>query len=1578
MADKVKAARELDPIIHTSVWAEIFSVVAQAVVYAAATAALVAAAPCALVAAVGATAVAVGAGLMLGAATSLIPVGNKSIAEHLSDGCDAVGDFLFPPEEKGVIAEGSFDTNTNSLKSARAAGYQIEDLPDEDPQKPSTLQTLGSLLVGLTPYGWYQQIDTIVNPPVVAQANPGTIPADHDEVLCQRHPPMPKQYIAEGSKEVFINSQPAARDSERTTCDATINKDAPAPNVKISTDVRMGGDSIIVRDIHSGKNKIGQIAGIIIGMVISRRFAGRRCAGNPVSVSTGAKIQNGEEDLDFSLPGMIPITWQRSYSTENISTNGLFGAGWSVFYEVSIERVPHPEGGELSVYINQDSERLELGRLKTGDNFVSILDGLSFFELGAGLTVVEDINTGLYQIFEVDPTNEKRSRLVRLGDRNQNQLNLFYDEQGRLEFLKDPFNNLTIGLNYQGKHQQRVTSIERLYFNKINQEIIENTELLASYNYTEAGDLSEVKDPTGHVIRRFTYNKERYMTSHTLPTGATRYYEWSLFKVPEKRPQPTLANGTPYTLPPLLEPQSTHQWRVVRHWGDEGEEYIFHYDLEKGETRVIDNIGREDIYQWGALYEVTKHIDPLGNCWCYEMVAGQLQKMTDPQGGEWSYSYDEIGRLIETRDPLGRSERITFMEHWALPLVITDVAGNKTLFKYDEKGNLLSEKDPLGHKTAYQYDLQGRVICITDAIDKNKYLFWNDYSQLIKYRDCSSSETHYHYDERGYLTESINARGETIQYHYNSCGYLIQTTLPDGRIEKYLRNKIGLLTSYIDPADKSTDYQYDLSGRVIGRQDAQDRLVRFAYDPYGRLVKLTNENNESYTFEWDALDRLTVQHELDGGARCYHYNPLDDVVGVDYLPSPIDEQKRLKFKAANDEHNLSLETLDIAPISHRLERDIVGRLIKKITDDGVTEYNYNKLDQITAIIFTDTQGNKQSLNYNYDKLGQLIEEVNSAGSLKYAYDELGNIEQITLPDSRKLNHLYYGSGHLHQINLNGLVITDFERDGLHQEVLRTQGRLQTRTRYDTSGRLAQKQIHYHNGPREQQPLLQKEYQYDASDNLIIQRLTQTQRVRPFTTNKQNEQADQLSQKIFKEPSYNHSQTNNDQEIIGRFYAFDAANEGSASRTMQLSNIGKSHSLTQYYNYDSTGRIQQSYQRTEQGQTSHYETLQYDAAANLLSPETTQGYIKYNRVHVYQDKRYSYDRFGRLAEKRIAQHTIQQFKYDAEHRIIEIKQTEHGQSKYIKFKYDPIGRRIEKVTYSESNLQQPIAKTKFQWQGMRLLKEIQNGLSSLYIYEHIGSYEPLARIDGEIGKEKINYFHTDISGLPEQLTDESGNTIWQTQYKIWGNIRDEWHENINNFTQNLRYQGQYYDRETGLHYNTFRYYDPDIGRFTQPDPISLVGGFNLYRYSSNPISWIDPLGWTPLLPTEGNVDTYGNLKGPVGDNITGHHMPSAAYMSQKYGISAKDAVAMNMEHYYPSNTGRHSQTRTFRQKPFLNETPRQALARDIRDARKIYMRDGLYDSKMRESLQKVIALNKEKFPDIFRKPPRPKPKPPTNC
>ncbi|MTD26523.1 RHS repeat-associated core domain-containing protein, partial [Erwinia sorbitola] len=95
------------------------------------------------------------------------------------------------------------------------------------------------------------------------------------------------------------------------------------------------------------------------------------------------------------------------------------------------------------------------------------------------------------------------------------------------------------------------------------------------------------------------------------------------------------------------------------------------------------------------------------------------------------------------------------------------------------------------------------------------------------------------------------------------------------------------------------------------------------------------------------------------------------------------------------------------------------------------------------------------------------------------------------------------------------------------------------------------------------------------------------------------------------------------------------------------------------------------------------------------------------------------------------------------------------------------------------------------------------------------------------------------------SDREGNTVWRPLHTgLFGVIRRE-ESRLSPYAarQNLRFAGQYYDEETGLHYNTLRYYDPGSGSFTQPDPIGLAGGINLYAYGPNPLGWIDPLGLT---------------------------------------------------------------------------------------------------------------------------------------
>jgi RHS repeat-associated protein len=119
-------------------------------------------------------------------------------------------------------------------------------------------------------------------------------------------------------------------------------------------------------------------------------------------------------------------------------------------------------------------------------------------------------------------------------------------------------------------------------------------------------------------------------------------------------------------------------------------------------------------------------------------------------------------------------------------------------------------------------------------------------------------------------------------------------------------------------------------------------------------------------------------------------------------------------------------------------------------------------------------------------------------------------------------------------------------------------------------------------------------------------------------------------------------------------------------------------------------------------------------------------------------------------------------------------------------------------------------------------------------------------------------------------------------------------------QPVRMQGQYADSETGLYYNTFRYYDPDIGRFISEDPIGLWGGLNLYQFAANVDSWIDPWGWAAL----GQLGTYGSLNGSshVGDGLQAHELLRHKYLVKK-GLAKSDirnpnnpSIALDLDHH----------------------------------------------------------------------------------
>jgi len=310
-----------------------------------------------------------------------------------------------------------------------------------------------------------------------------------------------------------------------------------------------------------------------------------------------------------------------------------------------------------------------------------------------------------------------------------------------------------------------------------------------------------------------------------------------------------------------------------------------------------------------------------------------------------------------------------------------------------------------------------------------------------------------------------------------------------------------------------------------------------------------------------------------------------------------------------------------------------------------------------------------------------------------------------------------------------------------------------------------------------------------------------------------------------------------------------------------------------WNYDNAGRL-----LSQDGAQPGNEQWRWDGAGNPLDRHSS-AHVTHNRVTELNGIRWQYDIHGRTTEKDDGQ-TRWRYRYDGEHRLTEVISEPRDRNKprtKVSFRYDPLGRRISKTIQQllQGRPSGNVVTTRFVWEGYRLLQEIHDGTTLTYVYSDSQSYEPLARIDG-VESPEIYWFHNAANGMPELLTDGEGQKAWEGINSPWGKLLRESSQRMPVVQQNLRMQGQYLDRETGLHYNLFRYYDPDSGRFTQQDPIGLAGGINLYQYAPNALGWVDPWGLSRC--SSGNKDKPDFYVGPAGPSAT---LPSTGYRYMRY-------------------------------------------------------------------------------------------------
>ncbi|MDF5776478.1 RHS repeat-associated core domain-containing protein [Pseudomonas syringae] len=1187
---------------------------------------------------------------------------------------------------------------------------------------------------------------------------------------CDKHPGPVK--IAEGSTNVFINSVAAARKGDKLTCGATISGgsdnvfigggryrylpvDDEIPGwLRTTVDVLMavaGAAGGIAQLIKAGTQAgmkavlpcaLKFTAGFVAGEVGSRyvvepvmRSAIGGLSGNPVDTTTGRKLI--PDEIDFSLPGLMPIEWSRFYAS-NLNVDSVLGKGWVLPWEQSLRK----RGSFLYLTDNQ-GRTVPFVDIAPGQRIYNPHEQVYLVCTQGGHYLLQTLDNIFFYFGEV-PDDNKPVPLDRIENALGHFLHFTRTEQGTLTDISAT-GGIRVHLHYD-EVTTRLTSVKRI----VDHEAVET---LVQYHYDSNGQLAEVFNRNGDSVRRFSYT-EGVMTRHSNALGLTCEYRWETI------------DGQP---------------RVVEHQTSDGEHFHFRYDRETRTTWVTDVLGRELEIHYNKDHRVTSSRDYSGDHYVIEIDdTGNMTGLTLPDGNQLAFEYDEFARLLKETDPLGRSIRYQYHHLTTLITQVDYPDGSTWKANYDAKGNLVAEIDALGHKTEYLNGEDGLPHTIVDPTLKSKYLWWNNLAQVQRFQDCSGKSTYYRYDERHHLVAVTDALNNTTTLERKPDGEVLRINHPDGTSETFTYNELGQVLTHTDGKGQTTQLLRNGRGLPKWRQDAKGQTITYEYDKAIRLVALTNENDATYRFAYDDADRLIEEKRIDNLTRRFSYN----------LGGHLTQVEEIGYGEKGEQPRRSTH----------LERDPIGRLLAKLNDDARQDYAYDDGDRLLSIERkpTDT-GRKlgvaaEKLEFAYDLLGRLIKETTPQGALAYEYDPLSNLTTLALPTGQHLNHLYYGSGHLHQLNLDGQLISDMERDDLHREIYRTQGKLTSCFGYDSMGR--------------------KAWQYATT--LPAEKLSQIQN--PL-----------IKPERYVEHAYN---------PIHRRYEYDPA--GELSRTLD-----KLRGETQY-EYEANGQLL----ARNTGRVVDGEEFRYDAAANRLNFNTSRfDHVKDNRLKQWANHEYKYDAWGNLIEKVVGIVRWQTFTYDCENRLVKTETMADTQVESTSsYQYDSLGRRVAK----QSEIKGHTEHKRFLWQGLRMLREESPGQSSLYLYEP-GSYAPLARVDEKEGEveNKVYYFHTDQIGTPLEMTDAEGQIVWQAKYRAWGAVEKLV---VNEVEQNLRFQGQYFDVETGLHYNTFRYYDPEIGRFITQDPIGLLGGFNLYRYTPNPVRWTDPLGLVHELTPGYNV--YG--------------------------------------------------------------------------------------------------------------------------
>ena len=900
--------------------------------------------------------------------------------------------------------------------------------------------------------------------------------------------------------------------------------------------------------------------------------------------------------------------------------------------------------------------------------------------------------------------------------------------------------------------------------------------------------------------------------------------------------------------------------------------------------------------QVGRLLRKTES-DPITGAvraWVYGYTAsGLLRSVNGPRtdvADITRYAYDGQGNRTSITNALGQVTRITAYDAHGRPLRVVDPNGTITRLDYDARGHLV-RRTVSGATTTMAYDAAGNLTRITESNGTYLDYAYDDADRLVAVRDSVGNRIAYTLDAMGNrigedVFDGDGTLTRTLRRVYNDLNRLVEVTGADDQVTRYGYDANGNETSVIDPMQQATIYGYDALDRLVQDTDRAGGLTRYAYDSQNHLTSVSDPRQVTTAYGYDGLGNLTEQSSPDTGITRYahdvagnvtertdargitvryEYDALNRLIAARY-PDPTQDVVYTYDQDPNGVGHLNKIAGPGASISYLY--DSQGNVVAEVREIGsaayTIQYGYDAAGNLTQV----TLPSGRTVDYQLDAAARVVRVDTTFDGLtetvasQIGYLPFGPMKTITYGNGHVANFAYDLDQQLRSLDVGGLWSRNYTAYDPNGNILEfTEGLDISHFGYDALDRI----IGGTGGFGSQV------YGYDPVGNRIsfLDDGGSVEYRYGFDSNRLKSETGWV---------YAHDPAGNRVQKFapdgsGYFYIYGDDNRLARVVRRDVGAPSLVNTVVARYTYDPLGR---RVRKAVDGLTTHY---LYDTNGSLIA-EAVDGQIVREYIHLngqplavvdYSEGKTSSPDTVILDDGDAETLSTGTWRARVVERAYEGDYLISNGGPGTTYRWSPVLERgaydvyVRWVSRAGNATNVPYAIRHGAITDTVLVDQTGSGRGweSLGRYVFTGDGSEYVEVSGGAGQTTADavrfvsvgaatpgavgdlcYLHNDHLGTPRAVSCAAGEIVWRWESDPFGTSmpKEDPDGDGVSFALNLRFPGQYFDQETGLHYNMNRYFDPAIGGYITSDLVGVQGGLNTYLYArGNALAFIDPLG-----------------------------------------------------------------------------------------------------------------------------------------